>query len=288
MDRIEKALRQAKAEQAKSKRGGTVDTLDTDTLDGADFIDETTSDGNARVQPQYISYSKTKIIKSTPEVYAESRLIAALKHDPRSTSFRMLRTQILKTLRKNQWNSIAVTAATQGAGKSFVAANLAVSISSEVNQTVMLVDLDMRRPTLHRYFGFKPEHGLQDYLTGKVELESVLVNPGMDRLVVLPGRGTHPESSELISTPRMRDLSHELKTRYEARIVIYDLPPVLAVDDAMVFMPDADAALFVVENGVNTEDEIRRSMNLLGATNLLGTVLNKAEERNSDYYYGYN
>ncbi|MES9899584.1 MAG: CpsD/CapB family tyrosine-protein kinase [Sedimenticola sp.] len=283
MDRIEKALQQAKAEQAKSKRGGTVDVLG-----GADPINETTSDGNAKVQPQYISYSKTKVIKATPEVYAESRLIAALKHDPRSTSFRMLRTQILKTLRKNQWNSIAVTAATQGAGKSFVAANLAVSISTEVNQTVMLVDLDMRRPTIHRYFGFKPEHGLQDYLTGKVELESVLVNPGMERLVVLPGRGTHPESSELISTPRMRDLSHELKTRYKARIVIYDLPPVLAVDDAMVFMPHADAALFVVENGVNTEDEVRRSMNLLGATNLLGTVLNKAEERNSDYYYGYN
>ncbi|MEJ1388020.1 MAG: hypothetical protein RPU73_14545, partial [Candidatus Sedimenticola sp. (ex Thyasira tokunagai)] len=99
MDRIEKALQQAKAEQAKSKRDGTVDALD-----GADSIDEVTSDGNAKVQPQYISYSKTKIIKSTPEVYAESRLIAALKHDPRSTSFRMLRTQILKTLRKNQWN----------------------------------------------------------------------------------------------------------------------------------------------------------------------------------------
>ncbi len=245
-------------------------------------------DGSAEMDQQHISYSKTKVIKSSPEVYAESRLIAALKHDPRSTSFRMLRTQILKTLRKNQWNSIAVTAATQGAGKSFVAANLAVSISTEVNQTVMLVDLDMRRPTIHRYFGFKPEHGLQDYLTGKVELESVLVNPSMERLVVLPGRGTHPESSELISTPRMRDLSHELKTRYKARIVIYDLPPVLAVDDAMVFMPHADAALFVVENGVNTEDEVRRSMNLLGATNLLGTVLNKSEERSSDYYYGYN
>jgi capsular exopolysaccharide synthesis family protein len=196
----------------------------------------------------------------------------------------MLRTQVLHAMRENDWNSIAITGPTIGIGKTLVATNLAISISREVNQTVLLVDVDLRRPAIHKYFDFEPEQGLLDYLRGDVELKDLLVNPVFKRLVLLPGRGSTNESSELLSSPRMINLVKDLKTRYQSRIIIFDLPPLLNVDDAMVFLPNVDAALLVVENGGNKQSEVQDSMRLLEGTNLIGTVLNKADEEVRDYY----
>ena len=82
----------------------------------------------------------------------------------------------------------------------------------------------------------------------------------------------------------MINLVKELKSKYESRIIIFDMPPLLDLDDAMVFLPNVDATLLVVENGKNTQSEVEKSMRLLGATNLIGTVLNKADEEIRDYY----
>jgi capsular exopolysaccharide synthesis family protein len=196
----------------------------------------------------------------------------------------MLRTQVLHTMRENEWTTLAITGPSRGIGKSLIATNLAISISREVNQTVLLVDIDLRRPNVHNYFGFEPDYGLLDYLQGNADLEDIFVNPSFKRLMVLPGRSTTIESSELLSSPRMINLVKELKSRYESRIIIFDMPPLLDLDDAMVFLPNVDAALLVVENGGNTQSEVEKSMRLLSATNLIGTVLNKADEEIRDYY----
>jgi Mrp family chromosome partitioning ATPase len=82
----------------------------------------------------------------------------------------------------------------------------------------------------------------------------------------------------------MANLVKDLKSKYQSRIIIFDLPPLLNVDDAMVFLPNVDSTLLVVENGKNTESEVEDSMRLLGGTNLIGTVLNKADEEIKDYY----
>jgi Mrp family chromosome partitioning ATPase len=107
-------------------------------------------------------------------------------------------------------------------------------------------------------------------------IEDVLFNPGMPRLVVLPGRATGQPSSEALTSPGMRALLREITRRYDARIVIFDLPPLLRNDDALTFTPYADATLMVVEDGVNTPDEIERSLHLMKNANLIGTILNKA------------
>jgi protein-tyrosine kinase len=177
-----------------------------------------------------------------------------------------------------------VTGPTSGVGKSLVAANLAISLSREVNQTVLLVDVDLRRPAIHSYFDFEPDYGLLDYLRGDAELKELFVNPAFKRLVLLPGRGSTSESSELLSSPRMVNLVKDLKNRYQSRIIIFDLPPLLNVDDAMVFLPNVDSTLLVVENGRNKQSEVQDSMRLLEGTNLIGTVLNKADEEIRDYY----
>jgi len=231
-----------------------------------------------------IEYTQTRRINSPQNVLSENRLIAGNRSDPRATSFRMLRTQVLHAMRENDWTSLAITGPTSGIGKSLVATNLAISISREVNQTVLLVDVDLRRPTIHKYFGFEPDYGLLDYLKGEADLKDLFINPVFKRLVLLPGRGTSSESSELLSSPRMSNLVKDLKTKYQSRIIIFDLPPLLNIDDAMVFLPNVDATLLVVENGRNTQSEVQDSMRLLEGTNLIGTVLNKADEEIRDYY----
>ena len=111
------------------------------------------------------------------------------------------------------------------------------------------------------------------------------INPGLDRLVVLPGSEPIANSSETLASPKMARLVNELKTRYPSRFVIFDLPPILSADDALAFSPHVDAALLVVEDGVTTKDDLARSVELLKQTELLGTVLNKTSERQTAYYY---
>lgn len=231
-----------------------------------------------------IEYTQSKRININQNLLYENRIIAGNRADPRAASFRLLRTQVLQKMRENNWSSLAVTGPVAGVGKSLVATNLAISMSHEVNQTVLLVDLDLRRPSIHKNFNFEPDFGLLDYLTGDVDLRDVFVNPSFKRLVLLPGRGTTKESSELLSSPMMIDLVKELKTRYESRIIIFDLPPLLNIDDAMVFLPNVDSTLLVVENGKNTQSDVQSSLRLLEGTNLIGTVLNKADEVIRDYY----
>ncbi len=165
-----------------------------------------------------------------------------------------------------------------------VAANLAVSLSLEVNHTVLLVDMDLRRPSIHKYFGFEPEHGLADHLTGDVEISSLLVHPGIERLVLLPSSNPIQHSSELISTPMMADLMEDITNRYVSRIIIFDLPPLLHIDDALIFLPKVQSSLLVVEEGVNTPGEVKESLRLLENSNLLGTVYNKARQHKQSPY----
>ena len=101
-----------------------------------------------------IEYTHTKVVKSSPDLFRQRRVIMGLKNDPHIDIFRRLRTQVLRKLRENQWNSLAVTSATSGAGKSFVTVNLAIALAMEVNQTVLVVDADLRNPSLGWFFGF--------------------------------------------------------------------------------------------------------------------------------------
>ena len=165
--------------------------------------------------------------------------------------------------------------------------NLAIAIAMEGNQSVLLVDADLRRTAMAKYLDLQYEFGLVDYLRGDVSLENTLINPGIERLVILPGRNANINSSELISSRKMVDLIKEIKLRYESRIIIFDIPPLFAADDALLFMRYIDAALLVVEDGKNTSDELQHSMHILEQTNLLGLVVNKSKQPIPTYQYGY-
>jgi len=225
-----------------------------------------------------IRYTQTRMHKIDPLLMRQRRVISLEKFGPESETFRLLRTKVLKQLRDNNWNSIGITAPSQGAGKTMVAVNLAIAMAMEVNQTILLVDLDLRRPQIQHYFDFKVDKGLQDCLLNDVPVADILVNPSIERLVILPGTGTMQGTSELLTGRKMREIVQEVKQRYKSRIIIFDLPPVLTSDDVLVSMDFFDSALLVVAEGENKPADISKSIQLLSATNLLGTVLNKAEK----------
>lgn len=226
-----------------------------------------------------IVYTQTRLIPASPDYFQEHRVVAALEGEPAANAYNVLRTTVLQRMLANRWRSLGVTSATAGAGKTLTAVNLAVSLAREANHSVLLVDLDLRRPGLSGYFTNEALPGIGDYLLGEVPLGSVLFNPGIDRLVVLPGNRNQSLAnvSELLSSPRMVQLAEELISRYPSRIVLYDLPPLLGSDQAMAFAPYVDAFLLVIEDGRTGQEDLRRAADQLGAANLVGTVLNKVE-----------
>ena len=223
-----------------------------------------------------INYTTTRQVELSNEVLKNNHIVAGFQHDKEAEVYRQLRTQVLQKLRANNWKTLAVTSPHESAGKTTTAVNLAVSLSKEANQTVLLVDLDLGSPSVHKVLGFDVNGGLVDHLKDEKNIAELLINPGLERLVILPSNEDERYSSEILSTPKMQSVLKDLTSRYESRIIIFDIPSLLVNDDALIFTPYVDAALLVVEDGVTTSQEIEQSLQMLEGTNLLGTVLNKA------------
>ncbi len=236
-----------------------------------------------------IVYTETQVVDVVPEYWQHKRVIAdASLNTHQAEAYKILRTRVLQRLRANNWNAIGITSPTENNGKTLTAVNLAISLAREVNQTVLLVDLDLRRPNVHTCFVPRSVPGISDYLTDDMELSDILFNPGIERLVVLPGNHSFVHSSEMLSSPKMVSLVEELKNRYPSRIILFDLPPVLSCDDVLAFSPYIDATLLIVEESKTTKQELRRAVDLLKETELLGWVLNKSRDEREGYgYYGY-
>jgi Mrp family chromosome partitioning ATPase len=168
-----------------------------------------------------------------------------------------------------------VTGARRGDGVTTTAANLAMSIALDVNQTVLLVDLNLREPSVHRKFGLNPTRGIEDFLHGDCQLKDALLNPGLARLVVLPAQGSKTGGhAEMISSPRMASLVKELRSRYSDRVIIFDTPPMLDSGETLGFLPNVDGVLFVARSGHTTKTEVDRAAELLRDFQVVGTLLN--------------
>ncbi len=269
MDRIQKALDKAKQNYAKSN-------VQNEALKNAtESKDLNVKDDPLKSPIEDITYSQTKVVEVNNQKLDRKRLIAGFYNNPQSAVFRMLRTQVLKQMRTNRWQSLAVTSPTEGEGKSVVAANLAIAIAMELNQTVLLVDMDLRNPSIAKYFELNVNHGLREYLSGDYQLSDILINPGIKRLVILPGLGRAEDSAELLSSPKMASLVDDVRSQYDSRIIIFDVPPILQTDDVLLSANYFDSTLLVLEDGKNTESNINKSLQLLEGTNLMGTVINK-------------
>lgn len=233
-----------------------------------------------------IGYKQTRVVKLQAEHLERNRIVSYNKSDPKSIAFDILRTHVLQKMEENGWRTLAITSPTPEAGKSVVAINLAISIAQQTNKSALLVDFDLRRPKLGSYLGIPMDRSLNDFLEGTAELTDILVNPDMPRLVVLPTKNPVMRSSETLSSKKISDLIKELRERYGSRIVIFDLPPLLIIDDAIALLPQIDCVLMVIANGMSTKREIEDSLRHVSSANLIGTVLNKGgASPAADYYY---
>lgn len=232
-----------------------------------------------------IEYTSTSVVKLNPSHLERNRIVSHLSHNVNAGAFDSLRTQILQKMEENNWQTIAVVSPTPNSGKSLVSINLAISIARQPQKTVLLADFDLRKPRVASYLGLKAKQSINDYLEGTAEIEDILINPDIQRLVVLPTMRRLQDASEALSSSRITSLVDELKTRYESRITIFDLPPLLNVDDAMILLPQVDCVLLVVANGVSTQAEIEDALHLIPQDRFLGTVFNKAEDETRRYYY---
>jgi len=248
-------------------------TLDRQSLDdSAPIVDQPSA-------PDDINYTETRRRVLQPEVLARNLIVTGAGSDAVSSAYKMLRTHVLQRMNANGWNVLAITSPRACEGKTVTALNLAITMAREVNHTVLLVELDLRRPTLHSLLGYEAGPGISDYLLRDISLSQVMFNPGIDRLVVIPAGPPAELSSELLSSPRMVDLVRELKERYPRRLVLFDLPPLLTSDDGLAFVPYVDAALLVVAEGQTSYDDVELAKKTLSSTHLVGAVLNRSSSQ---------
>jgi protein-tyrosine kinase len=264
MEQLEKAM--AKAREMRFARGGSPFPLQ-----NGPSQNSRTGPVNNGIAPEY---TETATLPVNPRQLIAERLVGGSVEHPAAHVYGLLRTQVLQRMKEKHLTTLAVTSPQLDCGASTTAANLALSIAMDVNQTVLLVDLNLRAPGLHRKFNFQPGCGIEDYLRGAVQLNECLVSPGIPRLVILPARQPNPDAAEVLRSPRMVTLARELKSRYADRIIIYDTPPLLPSSDTLGFLPNVDGVLLVVRNGRTTKHDIERSASLLEGRTMVGTLIN--------------
>jgi len=232
-----------------------------------------------------VKYETTRVVPLDPAVLEQNRVVAHTKTDKRSGYFDILRTQVLQKMRTSNAKTLAITSPSPECGKSLISINLAYSIAQNTSDSVLLVDFDLRRPTIAKYLGLSEEPSLFDYLQGTASLEDTLINPDTPRLVVLANNRPIINASETLASEQIANFIKEVGERYPERVVIFDLPPLLNVDDAMVVVPNVDATLLVVTAGLSKPADVRECRRLLKGRNLIGTVMNKSDAKSVEYYY---
>ncbi len=191
--------------------------------------------------------------------------------------FKRLRTHILRPSLDNPPKTILVTSAMAGEGKSLTAINLAITIAIELHSNALIVDCDLRNPSLSRWFGFREERGLSNYLLGEAEIQELLIKTSVDKLSILPGGTLQDNTVELIGSNKMKSLIMDLKARYPDRYIIFDSSPLLATTEPSVLNEMVDGILLVVKSAETPRESVQLALKMLDKKKILGMVLNKQE-----------
>jgi exopolysaccharide/PEP-CTERM locus tyrosine autokinase len=202
-------------------------------------------------------------------------------------NFRLLRGQILFPRNRKRPRTIMVTSTFPGEGKTFLAANLAASLALGIDEYVLLIDADLRRPRQHEMFGFSNAHGLHDLLLGGKDLETLLVRSTIEKLSILPAGKIPRNPTELLSCASMRSFLEQLKERYQDRLIIIDSAPTHITAEAKVLAEYVDAIVLVIMAQKSPRKEIQRAIDSLGREKLLGIVFNGYNQSRRSYrkYY---
>ena len=271
MSRIEEALEKA-AQLRNNKRG-------------FDVPGKILAPAPAMVSPatQYPPLSEAAFALTSPML-----VTATAPHSPIAEEYRKLKSVLVSMTRQDTFrNTLMVTSSVSGEGKSVTALNLAISMAQEFDHTVLLVDADLRKPSLHGYFGLEPKIGLSDCLQDGVDLGDALIKTGIGKLTLLPSGKPVRNPAELFSSQRMTELIQEMKYRYPDRYIIIDTPPVLLFAETLSLSYLVDGVVFVVREGMASVQNINDALATLKGSLVLGIVYNDVSEESIDSRYRY-
>jgi non-specific protein-tyrosine kinase len=220
------------------------------------------------------SYMNSRHVKLNPQILADNRCVGYQHEAPELEFYRVLRTHILQQT-GGKGNTVMVTSANPGEGKTLTAINLSFTFAREFKQTALLVDCDLRRQQIHERLGYSSDKGLADYLIDDAPFPDLMVWPGVEKLTVISGGKNVKDSSELLGSLGMKNLVSDMKTRYPDRYVFFDVPPLLTSADSLAFAPLVDYVLIVVQAGKTSLQDVNKALKLLPSEKILGLVMNR-------------
>ena len=229
-------------------------------------------------------YSEARGFDLDETVLRDNRCICYWPDTPELQQYKVLRAQVSRQMKEKGWNAIMITSVRPGEGKSVTSINLALTFAKAYNQTVLLVDSDLRQQSIYRYLGMAGDKGLVDHLLNDTPVKDLIIWPKVEQLTVISGGCTVHDGAELLGSPRMNALVAELKGRYPDRCVLFDAPPLLSGADALTLGTLVDGILVVVEAGKTTYKEVEEGLALIPKEKILGILLNKYSSPNQNYY----
>ena len=205
---------------------------------------------------------------------------------PISESYRMLRTNLQFSSIDQELKTLMVTSSAPGEGKSTTVANLAVTCA-QAGQTVLVMDADLRKPTMHHIFSLSNRWGMSSLLSGQCEMRDAMHATNIENLMVIPSGPIPPNPAEMLLSKKMAALLDELKESFD--LIIIDTPPVIAVTDAQIMATRCDGCMLVVQAGKTKRELIARAKASLEQVNarILGVVLNNVDRKKNGYYNYY-
>jgi len=229
------------------------------------------------------SFAKTDVLYD--ENHIDKNLVTLLKPQSfEAEQFKILRTNLLFPSSGRSPRTIMVASAMPDEGKSLISANLAISIAQSIQEYVLLMDCDIRRPCIHTQFGFGDVPGLSDHLSKGIPVSSLLLKTKVNKLSILPGGNPSHNPSELISSQQMSRLLQEVKYRYSDRFIVIDSPPPKLTAESRALSRQADGVLLVIEYGRTSREMALDLINIIGKEKIIGIVLNKLDMRFAHYY----
>lgn len=261
---------------------------------GPELPDTSTATGGAPSAPAPLAeisavdaaWERLDWYRLDPQKLIARRVITATRSDPAHVAFDLLRTRLMQALKARGWRHVAITSPTKGCGKTFVTANLALSLSRRSSCRTVVMDLDLRLPNLSTVLGIERPGAMQSYLTGERPLEKHLHRLAPNLAVGLNSASVF-DSAELLQEPATGRVLNTLQDTLKPDVMLYDLPPTLACDDVLAFLPRVDGVLLVAGGGITSAEDVRRCERLFeGQAPLLGVILNKTEDPVSEPYYG--
>ena len=219
--------------------------------------------------------------------FSDSLIMLSSPDSADAETFKVLRGQILFPKDRKVPRSMLVTSTFPAEGKSYVAANLAATLALSIDEYVLLVDTDLRRPRLHRMFGYSKVQGLHEYLVGGCKLEELVLKSGIDKLSILPAGKPPRNPTELLSSSMMVKFLDEVKERYQDRFVIIDSPPSNVATEGKFLAQYVDGIIFVVMANKTPRKDIEKAIDNLGRDKILGIVFNGYEQVRKSYHRYY-